>query len=868
MDTAFMKWVGPLALTLALAFVAGACEDAGTDGLPDAESDAGADTEADTGDDVEADVDTDASGDVGGTDADPDAGGDVGPDEDGDGHADSDDNCPSEWNADQANLDGDALGDACDDDVDGDGLAADADCDDRDADVTVERAFFEDADLDGLGDPASSETGCTASPGYVANADDAEPSCRTNDTDECGVCAGPGPRTWYGDGDGDLLGDPALPATSCEAPAAYVDNADDTEPDCSTNDTDACGVCAGPGTTTYYADHDDDGLGDPDDTLEACALPEGYVLNTDDTEPDCTTNDSDECGVCAGPGRLTVYPDGDGDGLGDVRSPLVTCGIPEGYVDNGDDPEVDCRTNDTDDCGVCGGGNRDLDCLGVCFGESLRDGCFRCVGGTSGVEPETEDYDEDGIPDSCDSAPPDGVERMIVQWDGIYPPDREFNGGPYTFQLILLSTGDVMFQYFDMEEYMATPTVGYQGPLGANASMQAFENDFPVHFPVVDFTHLPDGRLESSFFTPMNWIDISQVGTRAEFTRGYAVVHLDWGFPFQGRTYSQIGISPNGFVLLEPPRPLDPHLNRQFPVTDSGPMIAPFWEGLDPELNGAVYYFVDGPEYVLDCDGMRGGAAIVNECGVCVGGTTGVGSEAGRDCNGDCGGGASIDACGTCSGGLTGIEPNSVGCDVGPDLIVDLSDLRTSLFIGYVNNDPGACYLNEGCLNGTGRRKVLRFTTTIANIGNDDMRIGNPPNDVGADNDYWIWDPCHSHWHYEGYASYDLYDVANDVMVPIGQKTGFCVIDIGTYDRDLTPPGGCRGYNCGGRLGQGITRGCYDTYHSALACQWIDITGVADGVYDVIVTTNPDGRLFELDYENNSATVRVRIEGDSVTLAE
>ena len=44
------------------------------------------------------------------------------PDSDGDGAYDHQDNCPSVSNADQANLDGDTFGDACDNDKDGDGF--------------------------------------------------------------------------------------------------------------------------------------------------------------------------------------------------------------------------------------------------------------------------------------------------------------------------------------------------------------------------------------------------------------------------------------------------------------------------------------------------------------------------------------------------------------------------------------------------------------------------------------------------------------------------------------------------------------------------------------------------------------------------
>ncbi|MEZ4471155.1 MAG: hypothetical protein R3F60_10220 [bacterium] len=103
--------------------------------------------------------------------------------------------------------------------------------------------------------------------------------------DACGVCGGPGPRTFYPDADGDGLGDGRLPVEACVAPARYVDNDADDEPECATNDTDDCGVCGGPGRQTWYLDADGDGLGDDLISLEACDGPVGYADVGGDPSP-------------------------------------------------------------------------------------------------------------------------------------------------------------------------------------------------------------------------------------------------------------------------------------------------------------------------------------------------------------------------------------------------------------------------------------------------------------------------------------------------------------------------------------------------------------------------------------------------------
>ena len=189
--------------------------------------------------------------------------------------------------------------------------------------------------------------------------------------------------------------------------------------------------------------------------------------------------------------------------------------------------------------------------------------------------------------------------------------------------------------------------------------------------------------------------------------------------------------------------------------------------------------------------------------------------------------------------------------NLGPDLEVVLSDMFNSLYLTTITSTD-ACLVNEGCLQGTGTRQILRFTTRIANIGNQDYFIGVP----NASNPQFEYDPCHNHYHYEGYAEYLLFDQTGTPMPQIGFKNGFCVLDLSC------PSGITAQYSCGN---MGITAGCADYYSSGLACQWVDITDVPAGDYYLVVRTNWDqspDRLghYELRYDNNWAQVCIHFE--------
>jgi hypothetical protein len=201
------------------------------------------------------------------------------------------------------------------------------------------------------------------------------------------------------------------------------------------------------------------------------------------------------------------------------------------------------------------------------------------------------------------------------------------------------------------------------------------------------------------------------------------------------------------------------------------------------------------------------------------------------------------------------IYPGDPNCNSGPDLVVDGTALTNSLSVGVVNGND-VCLIGEGCLTGYGPRQVINFTTRIANIGDADYYIGQP----STGNPQFVFDQCHGHWHYAGYAQYNIYDSLG-VPLEAGFKNGFCVLDLQCF-------GGTAKYSCGN---MGISAGCADIYGSGLACQWLDITDIPAGRYTLVVRVNwdhdPDalGRQ-EQRFDNNVAAVCVRINRDTANV--
>ena len=158
------------------------------------------------------------------------------------------------------------------------------------------------------------------------------------------------------------------------------------------------------------------------------------------------------------------------------------------------------------------------------------------------------------------------------------------------------------------------------------------------------------------------------------------------------------------------------------------------------------------------------------------------------------------------------------------------------------------CEVQEGMID-AGTHRLLRFSTESRNIGGGDMRLGR-----AAGNPNFEFQQCHEHYHFKGFAAYALKNKAGAV-VAVGRKVSFCLLDIFRWDRNARPDSK---FTCGH---QGIQAGWSDVYDSGLPGQWIDITGIPAGEYDLEITINPDQLIDEADYTNNTTVVPVTVLG-------
>jgi hypothetical protein len=175
---------------------------------------------------------------------------------------------------------------------------------------------------------------------------------------------------WYLDSDGDGYGNADYRIIYDTQPPGYVANSDDCDDSNASVNPGATEVCNEVDdncdgnideglTSTFYADEDGDGYGDALKTVEACAVPDGYVTDAtdcDDADPRVFPGNQEVCdgldNDCNGAAddnaadAFTWYFDGDGDGYGVETVAVSACAIPSGYAEfYGDCDDTDFAVN-------------------------------------------------------------------------------------------------------------------------------------------------------------------------------------------------------------------------------------------------------------------------------------------------------------------------------------------------------------------------------------------------------------------------------------------------------------------------------------------------------------------------------------------
>jgi len=345
---------------------------------------------------------------------------------------------------------------------------ADNNCDGQiDEGTAAANSWFADSDADGYGNPAALVVACSAPAGFVADSSDCDDLDSQNNPLATEICdeadnncdgqvdeGAAAPGLWYADYDGDSFGNTGLSSVACLVPLGFTSASGDCDDLDATSYPGAAELCDGVDnncdaaidegvTSTFFADSDNDGFGDPGSPVQACLQPAGTSANgldCDDSAANahpggvevCDSIDND-CSGFADDGALdalTWYLDSDGDGYGAPGTAQVSCTAIAGSVSNDSDCNDGNNGNYPGNSESCDG--LDEDCDGVVDNglDADGDGTTGCgADGQFGTnDDDCDDTDPgnfpgnsescDGLDENCDGVADNGLD---ADGDGVTP---------------------------------------------------------------------------------------------------------------------------------------------------------------------------------------------------------------------------------------------------------------------------------------------------------------------------------------------------------------------------------------------------------------------------------------------------------------
>jgi hypothetical protein len=194
-------------------------------------------------------------------------------------------------------------------------------------------------------------------------------------------------------------------------------------------------------------------------------------------------------------------------------------------------------------------------------------------------------------------------------------------------------------------------------------------------------------------------------------------------------------------------------------------------------------------------------------------------------------------------------------------------------------------------------RKILRFSNAIANLGIGPLELRGDMDPrtrnikvmqhismtdgsvLTAPVGQFYFHDSHNHWHWDGFSLYQVWTIdQNGLLLELlysSDKVGYCLRDDALAESfwDETAQyqkaeSGERFYLSCGWQRQGLSIGWTDVYRHNTPGQFVDISGLEDGIYALRSITDPEMVIYEMDKGGNDRVVYFQLQGNRVSLVD